>query len=144
MTTRVLPKATDTIAEINAVIERLDNTVDRRMLEQARDHYWAEVIWDVPAVMATLSPTAPILYRFQGGAFLGIDGMRIETREATHAMYESARDSGITIGPMEQLNWTFGPNGISQEGVLHAVLPGAGLPGLAEQVEPDKWYLVSW
>lgn len=144
MATRTLPKATDTLTEINAVIERLDNPVHRHMLETARDHYWAEVTWDVPAIVATLAPTAPILYRFQGGAFLGIDGMRVETREAAHAMYESTRDSGMTIGPMKDLQLTFGSQGISQECLQYAVLQGSGLPGLAEQVAPDKWYLVSW
>lgn len=144
MTTRVLPKVTDTLAEINAVIEGIDNPVHRHMLEVARDHYWGEVFWDVPAIMATLSPTAPIVYRFQGGAFMGLDGEGIESREATQAMYEGARDSGLVIGPMEQLNWTFGPNGVGCEGILHNIFPGSALPGLAEQVDSEKFYLVSF
>ncbi|WP_432197516.1 hypothetical protein [Streptomyces sp. bgisy027] len=144
MATRAFPKATDTINEINAVIEGLDNPVHRHMLETARDHYWAEVVWDVPAIVATLAPTTPVLYRFQGGAFLGMDGLRVESREAAQAMYESTRDSGMTIGPMKELKLTFGSEGISQECLQYAVIPGGGLPGLAEQVDPDKWYLVSW
>lgn len=144
MTTRVLPKVTDTLAEINTLIERLDNPVHRHMLEQARDHYWAEVVWDVPAIMATMSTTTPLFYRFQGGAFLGVDGERVEGWAAVQAMYEQSRDAGMVIGPMEQINWTFGPSGLSQEGVLNAIFPGAAMPGLAEQVDPDKFYLVSW
>jgi len=144
MTTRVLPKATDTVAEINALLEGLDNPVHKHMLSVVRDHYWAEVVWDVPAIMATLSPTAPIHYRFHGGAFLGLDGMTVETRETTQALYESTRDVGVTIGPMEQMKCAVGANGTFQEVLVSAVFPGSLMPGLADQVDPEKFYLVSW
>ncbi len=143
MATPVLPKATDTLAEIDAFIETIDDPVYRFMLEQARDHYWAEVVWDVPAIMKTLSTTEPILYRMHGGVFMGVDGQRVEGFEGAQAMYEQARDGGMVIGAMEDLTWGFGPSGLAQEAILNAVFPGVALPGLPD-VDPEKWYYLRW
>ncbi len=143
MATQARLKSTDTLAEINAQIERLDNPVHRHMLEVMRDHFWAEVVWDVPAIIATLTTSEPILYRFQGGAFLGIDGDRLESREAVQELYDNSRDAGVVIGPMENLTYTFGANGVAQECIQHGVFPGGALLGLAE-VDADKWYHIGF
>ena len=45
MSAIIRPRASDTIAEINAFAETLDNPDHRRMLEVSRDHYWGEVVW---------------------------------------------------------------------------------------------------
>ncbi len=87
MSTVQIPKASETLAELNAMAAKLDNPVHRRMHEVVRDHWWAEVNWDIETIMATLAE--PIDYRFHGTAFLdGNDGTRVTSLGDVRAMYE--------------------------------------------------------
>ena len=57
---------------------------------------------------------------------------------------DASEDVGVTIGPMEQIKCAVGANGTFQEVLVSAVFPGSLMPGLADQVDPEKFYLVSW
>src|SRR2546430_320783 len=91
--------STTTLAEMNALIETLEDPAHRRMLENVRDHFWAEVTWDIPAIMDTFSPTETIVHQFRGGHYMGVDGYASVGRDVVQAFYEQARDERVTIGP---------------------------------------------
>ncbi len=140
MSTVQIPKASETLAELNAMAAKLDNPVHRRMHEVVRDHWWAEVNWDIETIMATLAE--PIDYRFHGAAFIGSDGTRVISLGDVRAMYEGARDSGVKVGAMRELNVSHGPTGMGIDTILCNVVPGTRIVG--HDVDPDGQYYVSW
>ncbi len=144
MSAIIRPRASDTIAEINALAETLDNPDHRRMLEVSRDHYWGEVVWNIDGIMATLSPTEPISYRFHGGSFLGTDGMTVGSIAEARTLYEGARDSGTVVGPMRNMHYTFGREGMAHQSVLCIVVRGSMLANYSEPVEEDQQYVVTY
>ncbi len=140
MSTVQIPKVSETLAELNAMAAKLDNPVHRRMLEVARDHWWAEVKWDIDGIMATL--TEPVSYRFHGGDFIGSNGRTVSSLKDVRAMYEGARDSGLKVGAMREIHASYGPTGMGMDAVLYLAVPGTRFVGL--DVDPDLQYLASW
>jgi hypothetical protein len=131
-----------TLVELDAQIESMENPRHRLMLAGFRDHYWAEVRWDVPAIMATFAPTGVIGHWYHGGHFGGWEGRTIEGRAALIALYEAAATGGAVVGPLNDPNWTFGEHGLNVAACFTLASHGAGMPNTVEPLEPEQLYVI--
>lgn len=126
-----------TLAKINAIIDGLGDDWQKQVLTNWRDHYWAEVVGDLDAIMETLAPNP--VYRTYG--WLASEGS--DTTEAAHAMYAGLIGMGYRpAGPLSDMKFAFADWGLMAEFTLTAIYPGAILAGV--DADPDAAYRVTF
>lgn len=142
--TTAIPRVSDTLARIEAVIAALADPRHRMMLGIFRDHWLAEVRNDVPAIMATL-PTDRVSYRFDGLGLLIPDYLEFDTAEDVLGLYEGAAAGGLPMaGPFEDERWAFGDWGVVFDGINCAIIRGRALHIQPYPLDPDALYLARW
>lgn len=137
--------ARESLARLNARIEALTDPRQRAWLSTHRDHWWAEVIGDVDAVMATMSH-GPIRYTFDGHPFMAAEGMsEVKTYEDTRRMYQGVTDFGIKMaGPADDERILFDDDGLCVACILTAIYPGVFLTKYDPSLKADSVYLLRW
>jgi len=134
--------APETRARLLALHTALPDPNQRRMLQIWLDHWWAEVVYDIDTVCATLSED--VAYRSYGAVTFGGD-IRIDGIDAAAAMYRALFARGLMPGgPFDQERISFGDWGLHMDAVFTSVFPGDMLPGLALRPDPDALYLIRW
>lgn len=114
------------------------------MLEIYRDHWWAEVISDVDAIMATM-PTDAVSYHFDGLPLMMPEPWHFTDPKVARQMYQSIADLDLPIaGPFDNERFAFGDWGMSCEALLSSILPGRFLSGYHKKLDPDQLYFVQW
>ncbi|KJS09651.1 MAG: hypothetical protein VR73_01545 [Gammaproteobacteria bacterium BRH_c0] len=134
--------AAQTRQRVEAVIASFDNPNHKRMLEVWLKHWWGEVMYDLPAVMATV--TDDIAYRWYGTDQIG-DGMDQQSADLARTMYQSMFDAKLMPGgPFDNEHWAFGAKGLTLEALFIGLFPGSMLKGKSAQPDPEQRYLVQF
>jgi hypothetical protein len=134
----------DCLARINRDIERCERPRERVMLEIYRDHWWAEVLNNVDAIMATL-PADKVSYLFDGFGLFFPEAVVFTEPSRARSLYQGAANLGLPMaGTFAEERWAFADWGMSFEGVLSNIVYGSSLPRVDDVVDPKGLYLVSW
>jgi hypothetical protein len=139
-----IPRASETLARINAAIKDASCARDRIMLEVFRDHWWGEVTSDVAAIMATM-PRDRVSYQFDGSSFLMPQRVSFHEVAAARKMYQSIADINLPIaGPSEDERFAFADWGMTCEAIQTGIYPGRFFPGHREPLDPEQLYIAQW
>lgn len=121
-------------------IEETPNPRHRKMLEVALKHWWAEVVYDIDTVMATVTPD--IVYRSYGTTAFGPPVVFDNALQA-RAMYLAQFDAGLMPGgPIDNERIALADWGFSAEGLYTLAFPGAALSLPDQTLDPEQLYLV--
>jgi len=136
--------AREALARMDRRIEALTDARQRRWLTTFRDHWWAEAIGDVEAVMATMSH-GPIRYSFDGNGLMAAESSlgAVDGYEKARAMYEGVAACGIRMaGTVDEERVLFDEHGLIVSCLLTAIYPGRFLTNADRPIDPDRFYLV--
>jgi hypothetical protein len=127
---------------VEDVIAGLQNPAHKHMLQIWLQHWWGEVVYDLDAIMETVSED--ISYRWFGTEQLGGE-IYEDSSEFARSMYRSMFDAKLMPGgPFDGERWAFADWGMTLEAVFTSAFPGAMLKGKSAQSDPDQLYLVQW
>jgi hypothetical protein len=112
----------------------------RRMLELWRDHWWGEVVYDIDAIMATVTPE--ISYRWHGTAAFG-PGIVIDSEAAAREMYLAQFAAGLMPGaPFDAERIALGSWGMAWDARFTMAFPGSAVAVPGATLAPDRLYLM--
>jgi len=142
MSTIKCSTAPETYRRVEALLARLDNPNHKRMLKVWLQHWWGEVIYDLPMVMETVADD--IAYRWYGTDQIG-DGVDEKSAEFARNMYQAMFDAQLMPGgPFDNEHFAFGEQGLTVEGLFIGVFPSLMLKGNSAQPDPNQLYLVQF
>jgi hypothetical protein len=134
--------AHETRRRIESVLAGLGNPSHKQMLQTWLKHWWGEVVYDISAVMETV--TDDISYRWHGTDQIG-DGVCEDSSEFARKLYQSMFDAQLMPGgPFDGERWAFSNWGLMMEALFTSVFPGSMLKGSSAQLDPNGLYLVQW
>lgn len=134
--------APETRRRVQDQLARLENPRHRRMLEVWLRHWWAEIVYDLDAVMATVADD--IAYRWYGTDQIGA-GVEENSAEFARKMYQSMFDAQLMPGtPFDHERWAFGDWGLTLEALFVGAFPGSMLKGRSAQPDAQGLYLVQF
>lgn len=137
----LVERAYEALQTMDAVIDALTVPWHQQMARVVREHYRAEIVGDLEAIMATLAPDP--VYRFYGSRLF--PAIEIDTTEQARAMYGSIIDMGYApAGALDDQRWAFGDWGVVLQGVPTTVVPGLFLAENNPDIDPDKAYEITY
>lgn len=123
------------LAEINKTIDAISDPWHRTMALNWRDHYWAEVIGDLDAIMKTLAKD-PVYHVYGGIVF------HASTTEEAYQAYSGLINEGYRpAGAVRNARFAFADWGLVVEFTHRIVYPGKLLSG--PDIDPDAAYLLT-
>jgi hypothetical protein len=126
---------------MEAIVAAVSDPWHRQMAGVVFEHYRAEVVGDLDAIIATLVPEPA--YRLHGSSLFG--PIETTTAEETIALYKPLIDLGYPpAAALEGQRWAFADWGVVVQGTQTLVLPGAAFPGADATVDRSKAYLISY